>query len=251
MIFKPSLMKGIPMKLNLKPFVISVMIVSTPLPTVVFAHTPNNPDGPSALASPVFGSEVPQRHFNAAAQAFIKKDYRTAATEIRKATRYMHLESERASGDARQALDSSVIELNKLANVVESNTVKDYQSLRKKFAQANYALALAHRNEAADAWGSKEYHDVGYELKAAAADLQNATSWIGPRVEKDASGLVADSIAMGDKIISGATNWTRDQVGRAFEGLGLALNDLGRKIDAKHRPAAGRGTLVHIVNHPA
>ena len=206
------------MKLDLKPLVMSLMIVSTPLPITVFAQIPNNPAVPSVQASAIVRSEDPQRHFNAAAEAFIKKDYKTVATEVRKATRYMHLESERASGEARQALDSSIIELKKLARGVESNTDKDYQSLRKKFARANYALVLAHRSEAGDAWVSKEYHYAGYELKATAADLQNATSWIGPRVEKDASGSVADSIAMGDKIIS------MRQIGRATRSDELSMD---------------------------
>lgn len=226
------------MKLNLKPFVISIMIVSTSLPTALFAHTLNNPDAQSALASPVLRSEEPQRHFNTAAQAFTKKDYKTAASEIRKSSEYLNHEAERASGDVKQALNQSTHDLDKLADEIENKAVKDEKSLHIEFSRANYALALDHYLKAYDAWGRKEYNDVGHELKAAAGSIKNSAMWADRRLDEDASGSVASSIAMGNKIISGATDWTRDQVSHVFRGLGSALDDLGNKISTKQYHAA-------------
>jgi len=181
-------------------------------------------------------SEEPQRHFGSAVEAFARKDYKAAATEIRKATGYMRLESGRVTGDARQALDRSVAELDKLAASVEKGTVKDEKSMGKDFARANHALALAHRAEAAESWARKEYDKTGYELKAAAHDLESAAGWAGAEAKAGASGAVADTEALGDKLATGAT-WTRDEVGRSFDALGHALNELGNRIGAKQQTA--------------
>jgi len=181
-------------------------------------------------------SEEPQRHFGSAATAFARKDYKTAATEIRKATGYMRLESGRVTGDARQTLDSSVAELDKLATAVEKGSVKDEKIMDKTFANADHALALAHRTNAAESWARKEYDETGYELKAAAHDLESAAGWAGTEARAGASGVVADTRALGDKLATGAT-WTRDEVVRDFAALGHALNELGHKIGAKQHDA--------------
>lgn len=182
----------------------------------------------------------PQRHFDNAVAAYLKKDYKAAASEIRKAAGYLRLEAVRATSDTRQALNSSVAELDKLAASVENGALKDVlkgeKSMDKDFARANHALALAHRAEAAESWTGKAYNKVGYELKAAAHDLGSAAGWAGAEAKAGASAVVADTQALGDKLASGAT-WTRDEVGRGFEALGRALNELGHKIGAKQQAA--------------
>ncbi|MDD5404896.1 MAG: hypothetical protein PHZ14_10225 [Sulfuricella sp.] len=176
----------------------------------------------------------PQWHFDNAAADYAKKDYRAAATEIRKAVGYLRLESVRATGDTRQALNSSVAELDKLAVSMKNGTLKDEKLMDQGFARASHALALAHRAEAAESWSGKAYNKVGYELKAAAHDLESAAGWTGAEAKAGASRVVADTQALGDRLASGAT-WTRDEVGRGFDALGHALNELGQKIGARQQ----------------
>lgn len=181
-------------------------------------------------------SEEPQRHFGSAVEAYAKKDYKAAATEIRKAAGYVRLEAVRATGNARQALDSSVAELDQLAASVEKGAVKDEKLMDKAFANANHALALAHRTKAAESWARKEYDKAGYELKAAAHGLESAAGWAGAEAKAGASGAVADTQALGGKLASGAT-WTRDEVAKGFESLGNAINALGQKIGSSKKAA--------------
>ena len=70
-------------------------------------------------------SEEPQQHFTAAVAAYAKKDYKAAATDIREATSYLRLEAGRATGGAKQELDGSVMQLDRLAIAVEKGAVKD------------------------------------------------------------------------------------------------------------------------------
>lgn len=174
-------------------------------------------------------TEEPQRHFGSAVEAYAKKDYKAAATEIRKATGYLRLESARVTGAAKQALDSSVTDLDKLAAAVEKGAVKDEKVMDKTFANANHALAMAHRTKAAESWARKEYSQAGYELKAAGRGLESAAGWIGAEAKKGTSTVVADTRALGDKLTSGMT-WTRDEVVKGFEALGNSIDALGQKI---------------------
>ena len=175
-------------------------------------------------------TEEPQRHFGSAVGAYAKKDYKAAATEIRKATGYMRLESARVTGAAKQALDRSVADLDKLASAVEKGGVKDEKVMDKAFANANQALAQAHRTQAADSWARKEYNQAGYELKAAAHGLESASGWVGAEAKKGSSTVVADTRALGDKLTSGMT-WTRNEVVKGFETLGNSIDAMGQKID--------------------
>jgi hypothetical protein len=59
-----------------------------------------------------------------------------------------------------------------------------------------------------NAWARKEYDKVGYELKAAASALECAAGWAGAEAKADAAAAVAETKALGDKLVSGAT-WTR------------------------------------------
>ena len=181
-------------------------------------------------------SEEPQRHFGNAIEAYAKKDYHAGATEIRKATSYVRLEAGRATGEAKQALQSSVAELDKLAASVEKGAVKDAKALDMAFTHANHALALAHRVKAAESWARKEYDKAGYELKAAAHGLESGAGWAGAEAKAGAAAAVAGTKTLGDKLASGAT-WTRDEVAKGFESLGNAINALGQKIGSSKKAA--------------
>ncbi|MGH7182357.1 MAG: hypothetical protein ACREJN_10315 [Nitrospiraceae bacterium] len=179
-------------------------------------------------------SEEPQRHFVGAIEAYAKKDYQAAATEIRKAASYVRLEAWRAASETKQALQISVAELDTLAASAEKGAVKDAKAMDKAFTHANHALALAHRAKAAESWAHKEYDKAGYELKAAAHALESAAGWAGAEAKAGASATVADTKALGDKLASGAT-WAREEVAKGFESLGNALNALGQKIGSNKK----------------
>lgn len=181
-------------------------------------------------------SEEPQHHFTEAVAAFAKKDYKNAAIEIRKATSFIRLEARRATGEAKLAIDNSVSDLDKLALSVEKGTVKDKKLMDKAFAKAEHALALGHRAKAAESWVIKDYNKVGYDLKAAAHGLESSASWIGGEAKAGSLAAVADTRALGDKLISGA-NWTRDEVAKGFESLGNGINALGHEIGTKQQAA--------------
>jgi hypothetical protein len=179
-------------------------------------------------------SEEPQRHFTDAVAAYGRKDYRGAAIDIHKATSYLRLEAYASSGEARQELERSIAQLDKLADSVAKGVLKDERSMAWTFARASRALALDHRSMAAESWAHKEYDKAGYELKAAAHGLESAAGWVSGEAKTGASATVADTRALGDKLAAGAA-WTRDEVAKGFDSLGNGINALGRKLGSTRK----------------
>jgi len=173
--------------------------------------------------------EEPDSHFRRAHDDFLKKDYKAAATEIRKAVAYVKLEGGRAAMDSQKALNASAQELETLANGVEKGTVKDVKKLDDAFARADQALAKSHYVKASESWGKKLYDKTGYELKAATYNLEKAASWAGGEASSVTSTAVKDGRAVTGKLISG-TGWAVDEVGKAIDSVGQGIEQLGKKV---------------------
>lgn len=183
------------------------------------------------LPAPAFAKE-PQQRFASAVEAYAQKNYQAAAGEIRSAADELRREAGRANGDARQALDSSVAELDKLADSVAKGTLGAQQSMRADFARSEHALALEHRANAAAAWSHKRYKQAGSELKAAAGRLESGAAWAGDEAKADAATAVSDARALGDRLASGA-KWSRGDVATGLKKLGGAIDTLGREIASR------------------
>lgn len=183
-------------------------------------------------------ADEPQRHFGAAVEAFAKKDYKAAATEVRKAAAYVRLESARAVGQAKTGLEAAGAGLEKTAQALDKGAIKAEKDMEmdmdRAFANSNHALALAHRAKAAESWAHKAYDQAGYELKAAAQGLESAAAWTGAEAKSAATTGVSDARSVGDKLASGGV-WAKDEVAKGFESLGGALNKLGQSIGSKSK----------------
>lgn len=181
-------------------------------------------------------ADEPQRHFGAAAEAYAKKDYKAAATEVRKAASFVRLESARAAGDVKRGLDTAGADLQRTAAALDKGALKSEKDMEKTFARSEHALALAHRARAAESWSRKSYDQVGYELKAAAQGLESGAAWVGNEAKAAASTATADARAIGDKLASGGV-WAKEEIAKGFESLGSGLNKLGRSTGSKHKAA--------------
>ncbi|HWS05165.1 MAG TPA: hypothetical protein VN230_05200 [Burkholderiaceae bacterium] len=179
-------------------------------------------------------AEEPQRHFGAAIEAYAKKDYKAAATEVRKAASYVRLEAARAAGDVKIGLDAANADLEKTAAALDKGAVKVQKDMEKTFASANHALALAHRARAAESWARKSYDQAGYELKAASHGLESGAGWVSNEAKAAASAAAADARAIGDKLASSGV-WAKDEIAKGFESLGSSLNKLGQSIGSRNK----------------
>lgn len=181
-------------------------------------------------------TEEPQRHFSSAAALYAKKDYKAAAAEVRRASAYLRLESARAVGDAKSSLVAADAALDRTAHALETGAASSEKSLDQVFAQAEHALAVAHRAKAAEDWSRKAYDKAGYELKAAAHGLDSAAGWTSAKASAAAAASSADARSIGDKLAGGGV-WARQEVAHGFEAVGTALNQLGHAIGVKSKAA--------------
>ncbi len=168
-------------------------------------------------------TQEPQRHFTAALAEFAKKDYQSAALDVRQASALLRLEATRAHGDARKALLGAEAQLDKTATALSRGKVKTERDLTTVFARADHALALAYHAKATESLAHKAYHDAGYELKAAAQGLENAATWSGDEARGAAGSAAHDARDVGDKLLSGA-RWTQHELTHGFDAIrnGLA-----------------------------
>lgn len=166
-----------------------------------------------------FFVDEPEGHLHQAHENFLKKDFKGAAAEIRKATNFLKLEAARATGEGKKTLATSIDELEKLASDVEKGTVKSANDLGKAFARAHHALAVHHHLKASEAWAKKETSKTGHELKAAASHLERALAWSGHEIEAAVVKVMETGRGIGEKLIQG-TRWTADEVGKALKALG-------------------------------
>lgn len=176
-------------------------------------------------------SEEPQRHFNAAIEAFAKAHHEQAAVEVQKAAAYLRLEAARAAGDTKSALDGSAAELTKLASSLERGTRGAGADIKLAFARAEHALAASHRVKAVESWTGKAYRDAGYELMAAAHGLESSATWIDAEAVREASHAAEATRALAEKLVGGGV-WAKDEISRGLQALGRALDRVGRALKA-------------------
>ena len=179
---------------------------------------------------PVCGE--PQRHFGEAIEAYERQDRKTSFTEIQKAIAYLRLEAARASDDAKWALEGAVAGLGKLALSAELVMNQGRESIEGRFADADLALALAHRAKSSEWWARGDQRISGFELKAAARCLEGAAAWAGNEAGASASKVAGETKVLGARLIWG-DSVAREEVVRGFVSFGNAVGALGLRINAK------------------
>ncbi|MDE2626572.1 MAG: hypothetical protein KGL99_05410 [Burkholderiales bacterium] len=223
------------MKLHQSLVGVVVLIALSPWPLAAFAQAQKVAVAPMAAASTAQADE-PQRHFTAAAEAYAKKDDKTAAREVREAESFVRRESARSVGDVKKGLNAADAELERTARALDRGALKTAKGMDEAFADTEHALALSHRAKAAKSWADKAYDRAGHELNASAQNLEDGAAWAGTQAKAAAAGVAADTRTLGNKLASGGT-WAKDEVVKGFDTLGNALDKLGETIGSKTKAA--------------
>ena len=167
------------------------------------------------------------QHMNNAKEAFLRKDFVTAVTEIRKVEALLKLQASRSTEQGRRDLETVWNELETLAARVETGSIPQTQVLSNTFATAQYALARVHNQKALQDWNDKERIRTGYELKAAIAHLEKGDSWAGHGAE---SSLVLHGQQLSQKL-TGGTPVAKNTVERAIENIGKVIENRDKQVE--------------------
>ena len=174
-------------------------------------------------------SGAPQRHFALARRAAIMQDGETASTEIRKALGFLRLEAARADGHARVALDAALSELQGLANDPDPDRRIILHAASTTFTSALLALALAHRNRAAESWLRGDRYRGGYEFMAAGENLAQALGWLDHRKRLTPYMAPMEIAVLGRRLVAGESP-RRCDVLDAIQAFGISVETIRRHI---------------------
>lgn len=181
--------------------------------------------------------DEPCRHFEAARDQFIARQYPQAAEHLRKASAYLRLEAARGSVPGRAALNASVRELQAMALAVERGQVRSVDTLQQTFARAHYALASHHCIKSAHRCcrpatfaDEQEMTRTGHDLKSATRHLSRGLLWAGNEQDKETQQALSAAQVTADKLIR-QDGGSQTDVERTIHRLHGKLEGLtGRKI---------------------
>jgi hypothetical protein len=185
--------------------------------------------GAQAVEKPASKVEGTASHFQKAHEFFLKKDMKSAASEIRKGAEVLKKEVGNATEEGKKVLTASIQELEKLANDVEKGTIKSEKKLKDAFARADHALAQHHYLKASESWAKKETKSTGNSLKNATQYLEQAAKWSGHKLEAGTSEVVKGARSAADKLVKG-TKWVAEEVSKGIKDIGNEISKLGEKI---------------------
>ncbi len=178
-----------------------------------------------------------RRHLAAANVALGTGDREAGCAEIHKASAYLRLEEARADGYARRALGGALDDLASLAATAQAGDRPCAQVLEGRFAGVLFALALAHRNRAAEAWVRREYAKAGYAFLAAGEILGNALEWGRDCLKPGPSAAALECAALGQRFLAGGHPDRSDvlHVVQSFVGAADLLETVGpaRRTEAR------------------
>jgi hypothetical protein len=174
-------------------------------------------------------ADAPDEHFHKAHAAFLKKEFKVAAEEIRKGTAFLKLEMARAKGDTRKAVTDSIHEMETLASDVERGTVTSVGTLEQAFARAHHALAQHHYARAMEDQAKEARVRMGHALKSAATHLEQGLSWTGKKLEAGTKETCKLAGLVSGKLIQG-TGYATEEVGKAMGKVGDEIGQFGRHL---------------------
>ena len=187
-----------------------------------------------AAQEPSVKADEPGSHFQKAVELFVKKDLKTAASEIRKGAGFLKRKAKSATKEGKEGLSASAQELEKLAKDVERGGVTSEKQLKDTFARSYEALSKYEYRRASESWAKKKTRETGQALTNAAQDMEQAAKWSGRELETGTADTIDYARVVGGKLVKGA-GWTADEVDKGIQGISSALSKFGEKVEPKDK----------------
>lgn len=175
-------------------------------------------------------TEEPESHFQKADEFFLKKDFKAAASEIRKGAGFLKQKAKDAAKDSKEGLTASVRELEKLAKDIEKGMVTSEEKLKDTFARSYQALANYQYLKASEFWANKKTKETGRALTTAAQHMEQTARWSGRKLEAGTTKVVNYVRIVGSKLIKG-TSYGIEEVGKGIKEIGSELSKLDKKTE--------------------
>jgi len=179
-------------------------------------------------------NDEPSHHMRLAHESFLRKEYETTVSELRKSGAYLHVLVKNASSETKAALKASAHELDRLADEVHAGTVKSVKSLEAACARAEHALAARNHAKAQSALKENHHKEAGDYLHSAVNNVENAAQWSGHELESGAVEMGKSVRIVAGKLKEGG-NFVVDEAGKGIKWVGDEVKKLGTFIEP-HQP---------------
>jgi len=183
--------------------------------------------------------DEPCDHFQRARDTYLAGDAKVSAKELRTAAAYLRLEAARATPEGHNDLESSIRELQQLADAVENHQVPSVQRLERAFARAHLALAnhyclnSARRGCQTETLRTQQDRTrARQDLKAAVANLRHGLRWTGD----------VPDVQLGRTLDTSQT--TAGRAGQPEEGSPTELMRVVQSLRAKLEELTGRKIML-------
>ena len=187
------------------------------------------------FSSTVFAAEESQfsieKTFQKAKQNYLDKNMNAAAQQIQKGASFMKSQAEKASDTGKEKLDTSVKELEKLADDVKKGTVTSARKIEDTFARAYAALASDSHIKSTESWAKKQSEKAGDALDSANKYLAHGFAWAGQKIEKGTNETIKKSSELSRKLKKKSSVLAED-VGKGLKNAGDEIEKFGKKISS-------------------
>jgi serine protease Do len=157
-------------------------------------------------------------YFQQAQKYFQKKDFASAASQIRKGALVLRAAAEHAEGTTENALLTSAEELESLAKGFDKKAAYSIEEVREAFSRAHQAMAEYYNLKASESWAKNAISQVADDLNAAADHLEEGWAWLGHKEEAGTQATIAYARHLGDKIKAG-TQWVAAEVNKGVDDI--------------------------------
>jgi hypothetical protein len=174
--------------------------------------------------------DEPSLHMREARESYLKKEYETTASELRKAGVYLRVAAQNIATEAKTALLASAHELDRLAVEVHGGTVKSAKTLEAAFARAEHALAAGNYAKVQSAFQEKDHKTAGHYLRSAVNHVEYAAKWSGHELASGAVETAKGVRMVAGKLVEG-TGVVADEAGKGITWVGDEIKSLGKLIE--------------------
>ena len=168
--------------------------------------------------------------FSRTRAAIVDKQYKAAATDLRKAAALVSAEAERASDDTRTKLTRDAAALQALASEVEAGRVKDVKAFDARLVRTRADLAGHHYVDSAEAWAKKDTVAAGRSLAAAARYVRDVLSSAGQETEVNTVRGLKAAESFGEKLANKTTTGTEQAWTTATDAVRRGMDKLGKVV---------------------
>lgn len=191
--------------------------------------------GSTAKDSWIYVIEEPGAYLDRAHGALQRRRRADAAANVRRAAAMIDSEATRARGSDRVRLRRDGGALIQVASDIESGALVDTARFDLVVSVARADLGIHHDMMASKAWIRHDEPAAGRALRAAGRYVCSAWMPLDPKMPAQVREALRQVEVLGDRLARRGQRATEAEWTQAHDALHLALQELGKRLEAQHR----------------